>query len=118
MDGQPGAIFKQGIASVTNAASDATVIAAQGAAKKIFLLRGLLSVTVAAVGGGGRVALEDGVGGTRLLQVNADAVGAYFFDLGPRGYQLTADTPLNLTTDSALTTQASASVILVAYVNP
>jgi hypothetical protein len=114
--------MQQGYAVVTgtnkpvDGSADKTIIAAQGAGKKIYLMKAVVSVTVAAVGGTGEVALEDGVNGTRLFEADADAVGSYSLDFGEDGYPLTANTLLNATVDGAGTTQASARVTAVARV--
>lgn len=97
-------------------AVDKTIIAAQGIGKKLYLLRGFIAVTVAAVGGSGEVALEDGAGGTRLIELDADAVGFVSFDFGDEGIPLTANTILNATVDGAATTQASARVTAICKV--
>ena len=96
-------------------AVDKTIIAAQ-AGKKIYVLRGTINVTVAAAGTGGEVALEDGVGGTRFIEIDADAVGVFPFDFGDEGFPLTTNTLLNATVDNAITTQASARVSVVVKV--
>lgn len=106
----------QGNAQAANGSADATIIAAQGAGKVTRVLSGFLSVEVAATGGGGECAIEDGVGGTRIIQVDADAVGAYPFSFGPNGYPMTANTLLNVTVDGAATTQATCSVTATAEV--
>lgn len=105
-----------GTGQATNAAANASVIAAQGAGATLYLLRGFVSVTLAAVGGGGEVALEDGSGGTRIFEADADAVGFHVVDFGEEGYPLTANTALNLTVDNAVTTQATARASFVAKV--
>lgn len=95
---------------------DATIVAAQGAGKKLFLLRGVICITVAATGGGGLCAIEDGLNGTRLIDVPAAAVGFFPFNFGEEGIPLTANTLLNATVDGALTNQASARVTVVCKV--
>lgn len=99
-----------------NGAVDKTIIAAQGAGKTIRVMKALVAVTLAATGGGGEVALEDGVGGTRIFEADADAAGVYMVDFGEDGYPLTANTLLNATVDNAATNQASARVTVVARV--
>ena len=106
----------QGTGDAANGAVDQTLIAAQGAGKTIRLQKGFCSVNVAAAGGGGEVALEDGVGGTRIITADADAVGAFSFDFSPSGYAMTANTLLNLTVDGAATTQATADCTVTATV--
>lgn len=99
-----------------NGAVDKTIIAAQGAGKSIRVMKALVAVTVAATGGTGEVALEDGAGGTRFFEADADAVGVHMIDFGPLGYPLTANTLLNATVDGAGTNQASARVTVLARV--
>lgn len=94
---------------------DKTIIAAQ-TGKVMRVLRAVVSVTVAATGGGGEVALEDGAGGTRFFEADADAVGTYVLDFGEDGYPLTSATALNATVDGAVTNQASARVTAIAKV--
>ncbi len=93
-----------------NGAVDKTIIAAQGAGKKLYLLKAHVTVTVVATGGGGEVALEDGANGTRIFEADADALGHFALDFGEDGYPLTANTLLNATVDGAVTNQASARV--------
>lgn len=97
-----------GTAEAVNGDVDKTVLAAPGAGKITRLQHAVISVTVAATGGTGEVALEDGAGGTRIFEADADAVGVYLIDFGDAGYPLTANTVLNLTVDGAGTNQASA----------
>lgn len=101
-----GTVIADGSAAGTDV--DATVFAAQGAGTIVRLQRGVISVNIAATGGGGFAALEDGVGGTRLISFPASAVGAFHFDFGENGYPLTANTLLNLTVDGATTNEAKA----------
>ena len=96
-----------------NGAVDKTIIAAQ-TGKSIRVMKAVVAVTVVAVGGGGEVALEDGAGGTRFFEADADAVGVHMVDFGPHGYPLTTDTLLNATVDGGAVTQASARVTVVA----
>lgn len=97
-------------------AVDKTIIAAQGTGKKLYVMKALVAVTVAAVGGTGEVALEDGANGTRIFEADADVVGVFMIDFGDDGYPLTANTLLNATVDGAATTQASARVTVIARV--
>lgn len=106
----------QGTGDAANGSADQTLIAAQGAGKSIRLQKGFCSVNVVATGGGGEVALEDGVGGTRIITADADALGTFSFDFSPSGYALTANTLLNLTVDGAVTNQATADCTVVATV--
>lgn len=112
----PTAQFTTGTDEVANGSEEATIIAAPGAGKVIRVLGGIVTVTLAATGGGGLVKLEDGSGGTAFVKIDADAVGFYPFNFGPRGYPLTANTLLNLTVDSAGTNEATATATITAYV--
>lgn len=103
-----------GSAEASNGAADATIIAAQGASTTIRLLRATIMVRVAAIGGGGEVAIENGVGGTRLFVADADVVGTYSIDFGDFGLPLSSNTLLNVTVDGAVTTQATARVTAIA----
>lgn len=107
--------FLSGTDLATNASADKTIIDAQGAGKTIRLVGGTVTVTTAAVGGGGVVKLENGVNGTVIWQADANALGHYVLDYSDMGYPLTENTLLNLTVDSAATTQASARATLVGY---
>lgn len=97
-----------GTAEAAQGSADATVIAAQGAGKVMHLMKAVVSVTVAAAAAGGEVALEDGVGGTRFFEADADALGVYSLDFGPEGYPLSANTLLNITVDGSSGNQATA----------
>jgi len=112
--------FKQveGTGVALEATEDVTIIAAQGAGNALRITKAVISVTLAATGGGGLVALEDGVGGTRIFEADADLAGVYPLDFGEIGYPLTANTLLNLTVDGAVTNQATARVSVVAIVAP
>lgn len=105
-----------GTANPTNAGADATVIAAPGAGKRLYLLAGWINVYAAATGGGGVVALEDGVNGTQIFRASADAVGYFPIQLNEDGYPLSVNTLLNATVEGAVTTQASARVTLICKV--
>ncbi len=102
--------YKQavGTGTVTNAAPDAVVISSPGAASYLYLTDVYIFVSTAAAGGGGIVALEDGVGGFKIVTMDADALGSQYIHFDPPGYPLTADTLLNLTVEGAVTTQATA----------
>lgn len=104
--------FENANGTANNGAADATLLAAQSG-KTFYVLRGYVAVTTAAVGGGGRVALENGVGGTRFFEVPADAIGYYPVNFGEEGYRLSTNTALNLTVDTAVTTQATANATFI-----
>lgn len=114
-DSQDGYQWLSGSVQALQATEEVTVIAAPGAGKIIRLMKGFVSVSLAATGGGGEAALEDGAGGTRILEVLASAAGFYPFDFGPKGYPLTANTALILTVDGATTNEATANCTAVAY---
>lgn len=105
-----------GTTEVSNADGDNPVITAPGAGKTLRLLRAVISVTVAAVGGGGEVALEDGVGVTQVFEADADALGVYTLDFGDHGYPFTANTAISLVVGGAGTTQATARCTAIAKV--
>lgn len=106
----------QGTAQAANGSADATLISAPASGSTISLRSGVCSVEVAATGGSGEFALENGVNGTRIFQADADAVGTFSFNFGEDGYDLSPATLLNLTVDGAVTTQATASCSVVAEV--
>lgn len=108
--------FLNGTDLADNGTADKTILAAQGENTRIRLLGGTVTVTTAAVGGGGVVKLEDGVNGTVIWQADANALGHYFLNYSDIGYPLSANTLLNLTVEGAVTTQASARATLVGYV--
>lgn len=111
-----GRTWLSGTAQATNASPDADVIIAQGAGKVIRVIAGNVTITTAAVGGGGLVALEDGVNGTVIWQGDANTVGlSYQINFGDLGFPLTANTKLNLTVNGAATTQATARVAITAF---
>ena len=107
-------ITVEGTGEAADGSADATVIAAV-TGKVIKVLTGILTVHVAAAGNAGKAALEDGAGGTRFLEVDADTVGEYPIDFGPRGYPLTAGNALNLTVDEDGATEATATATITAY---
>lgn len=113
----PGqAQWSSGTGEPANGAVDKTILAAPGANRILHVTNVVISVTVAAVGGGGEVALEDGAGGTRFFEADADALGVYVLNYGEFGYPLTANTLLNATVDGAATTQATATVTAVGWI--
>jgi len=99
-----------------NGAVDKTIIAAQGAGTVIRVQKVFIGVVVAGTGNTAHVALEDGAGGAKFVDINADAVGSHSVDFGKVGFPLTANTLLNATVDQAGTNQASARVTVVAQV--
>ena len=103
-------------ALAANGDVDKTVIIAQGAGTKLRLVTVVITVNVIASGTNGVAALEDGAGGTRLLEVNAGTLGTTVVQYGDEGPVLSADTLLNLTVDTAATTQASAKASAVCKV--
>jgi hypothetical protein len=107
--------LKFGTVQAAQGSADATIIAALGAGKTLYVTSIALMVTVAAASTGGEAAIEDGVNGTRIIAVDADAVGAYCFVFGPDGYPMTANTLLNLTVDGSGGSQATARASVTGY---
>src|SRR3990167_2689116 len=93
--------------TATNAEQNKTILSAPGANKRLKLCYAIVYVDTAATGGTGEVALEDGSGGTSIFRADADAEGTFRIDFGKEGYPLSENTVLNLTVDSAVTTQAT-----------
>lgn len=104
----------QGTQEAAQGSADKTVIAAGATGSKIRLKRAVIMVTVAAASAGGEVALEEGAGGTRFFEADADAVGVYPIDFGEEGYDLPVNTLLNLTVDGSAGNQATARCTAVA----
>lgn len=105
-----------GTGEAAQGSADITIIAAPGAGQKIFIQHAVIQVTVAAASAGGEVALEDGVGGTRLFEADADAVGVHYFSFGDPGFPLTANTLLNVTVDGSGGNQATARATVTGIV--
>lgn len=104
-----------GKATVNNGAASAAVVAAPGAGKALYLVSGVVNVTVAATGGGGVVEIRDGA--TMIMAFDANAVGNNAFSFGAElGYPMTANTAINIVAASAATTQATANVALAGYI--
>jgi len=103
-------------AEAVNGDVDKTVIAAQGAGTKLKIRSGVIAINVAANDTGGVASLEDGAGGSKLLTVNAGAIGNIHFDFGDDGPILSDNTLLNLTVEGAGTTQATAQATVTAKV--
>jgi len=104
-------------ALVNSTAEEATLIAAQGAGTIIRVTQVTVTIFLAATGSGaGLLALEDGSGGTRFINMDAEAVKEVSFDFGEAGFPLTANTALIATVDAAATNEASASVSVVGFV--
>lgn len=112
----PNSKLSNGTAEAANGDVDKTILATPGANKLLRVNKAIVTVIVSSVGAGGRVGLEDGVGGTRIFDVNADSTAVYQLDFGDEGYPLTANTVLNLTVDGAATTQATARCTATGYV--
>lgn len=105
-----------GTAEALEATPDAEILAAPGAGKRIILKKAWIMVTVAAAAAGGEVALEDGAGGTRFFEADADALGVYPIDFGEEGYPLSVNTALNLTVDGSAGDEATARCTAVGVV--
>jgi len=109
----------QGTATAVDGAEDAVVIAAQGVGTFLHIQYGFLSVHLGGADAGGKAALEDGAGGTRFVEVDADAAtgeNGHPLNWGERGFRLSENTALNLTVDGDGTTEASARVAVVGWV--
>ena len=106
----------EGTAQASNSATDATVIAAPGSGKVLRVLSITVQVVVSASGGDGTASVEDGVGGTQIFRVNADAPGTHTINFPEPGYPLTANTLLNGTVEGAATTQATARFTAMANI--
>jgi len=104
-----------GTGECVNSTAENTTILTAVTGKTFRILTGVITVTLAATGGGGKVALEDGAGGTRFLEANADALKSIPFDFRPLGYPLTAATALNMTVDEAVTNEATCTCTVTAY---
>ena len=103
-----------GTGTAADGAVDATVIAAPGANKTIYLQHAVIFVTVGGADAGGRVALEKGVGVAVIWSVDACAgslpLQSVHYSWGEPGYPLTANTLLNVTTSGDGTTEATGIV--------
>ncbi len=101
--------------SVSNASPSAVVFAAQGAGKVTRIARGVLSVVVAATGGGGLISLKNG--STVIMSWDADAItniGIVFHE--STGYPGTANTAVNLVAEGAGGNQATCFLAINAFV--
>lgn len=108
-----------GTAVAADGAVDATVIAAPGAGKRIYVRSIALMITVGGADAGGIVALEDGLGGTPFIQVDADADTAdktHNFNFSEPGFPLSINTLLNITTSGDGTTEATGRATVTGYV--
>ena len=101
-------------ASVTNGAPSVAAIAAPGAGRKNVIAWGVLTISLAATGGGGVVSLKDG--STVLCSFPAAAVNVFYVQLGDNGYYMSANSALNLVAESAVTNQASAQLLITGYI--
>lgn len=110
----------QGTAQASDGDADKTVIAAPGTGKAIYVQHVNIMVTTGGADAGGLASLEDGVGGTKFVSIDADAGGvplpAVHFDFGCPGYKLTDNTLLNLTVDGDGTTEATATATVTGIV--
>ena len=101
-----------GNGSANNAGATTSIIASPGATKVIRVMKGVVSVTTAAAGGGGLVRICDGT--TTIMQWDANAVKGYTFDYGDIGFPLTAGNAFQLIVSGAGVTQATANIMAVA----
>ena len=99
--------------NVNNGAASTAIVAAPGVGKAIAITWGTIAITAAAVGGGGLVSLKDG--STVIISYPANTSDVYYLELGDDGYQLTANSALNLVVEGALTTQATVFAIICGY---
>ena len=102
--------------AANSTAEEVTLIAAPGAGKRIYVQKLFIGVILAATGGGGITAIEDGSGGTRIVEISSAAVGVYVVNFGEPGYPLSLNTLLNLTVDGATTNEATARVTVTGIV--
>lgn len=103
-----------GSGNVNNGAATVAVIAGPGASKLNRLTAGVISVTVAATAGGGRITLKDGT--TVIQSWDANAITNYQFNYGENiGYPLSANSALNLVAEGAAGNQATAYASVVGY---
>lgn len=104
-------------ATVSDSDTTATVIAAPGVQKTIYLQRAVVSVLTAGTGGTSSVRLKDGAGGDIFFDANADAVSVSVLDFGEPGYKLTENTLLQLQVSGAGTTQATVRIAVTAEIH-
>ena len=104
-----------GTGEAADGSVDAEIIAAE-TGKTIHIQKAIVCVHVASAGNAGKAALEDGAGGTRFFECDADTVGVHRIDFGDFGYPLTSATALNLTVDEDGGTEATATCTAVGYV--
>jgi hypothetical protein len=105
---------KEGKANVANGSATATVIAAQGAGKVIRPTWGVLTVTVAATGGGGLISLKSGT--TVIISYPANTADTYYVEFGDDGYPWDANTAVTMVSEGAGSNQASAFIALMSNV--
>ncbi len=103
-----------GSANVAQGSATAALVTGPTAPKLTRLTAGVISVTVAAAAGGGRVTLKDGT--TVIQSWDANAVVNYQFNYGENiGYPLSAGGTLNLVVEGAGGNQATAYASVVGY---
>ncbi len=98
------------------ATENVTIQVAPGVGKTLYVQKGTVDIILAATGGGGRAALENGVNGTRIVDVDASALGHFAFDFGDPGMPLSANTLFNVTVDGATTNEATAHVTVTGVI--
>ncbi len=110
-----------GTGEALDGAVDKEIIAAPGANKRLYIQHIAITTTLGGADSGGEIALEDGVGGTRFIEIAADAgdvtsPGVFRFYFGEPGYPLSLNTALNLTVDGDGTTEATARATVTGMV--
>lgn len=100
--------------TVNNGAASTALAAAPGAGKCNVITWGTIAITAAAAGGGGLVSLKDG--STVIISFPANTADTYYIELGDDGYQLSANSALNLVVESAVTTQATVFAVICGYI--
>lgn len=106
-------VYRQGTASVTDAAKTADVLAAVSGFFH-HVERVVISCHVAAEGGAGVVNLNHGA--TTIFTADADAVGVFVLDFGPRGNRSpAANNALELEVADAVTTDASCIATAISH---
>ena len=100
------------------AAEEKTLLAAQGDDTVIHVTHVYFSVILAATGAAGRFAVEDGSGGDRFVEEDADTDGErgdiHFGE--EHGFALTPNTALIATVDNAGTNEATVRVTVTGFI--
>lgn len=117
--GIPGGMIKnvRGNTTVNNAGALSSIIPASSvpAGQNLYVRAGIITVQVAAAGGGGKVQLED-TASTVYWAGDANAVGSVSFNFGVDGFKLPTGLGLQVRVIGAVTTQATAYAMFAGYV--